>query len=172
MKFIQLRGKDSNKFVIVDDEDYEYLCKLKLYACTNGLIYINFRYGKKVLLHRYLMKPNNSDIKIDHIDRNRLNNQKSNLRMCSNQENCRNQHKRKGNYSSKFKNVIWEKRSKKWRAYIVVDNKQKHIGLFNNEIEAAEHADFYAIKLFGEFACLNFPNKNYDNFQDKIKRRK
>jgi hypothetical protein len=39
------------------------------------------------------------------------------------------------------------------------------LGYFNNEVDAAEAYDFAAIELFGEYAYLNFPDKNYNNFK-------
>lgn len=173
VKKIELQGRNGKgKFVLVDDEDYDNLIKYKWYTQKSGIIYGYFGFNKKISIHRFIMKPNSKSVQIDHIDQNRLNNQKSNLRFCTNQQNACNQRKRPSLIcSSKYKNVSYSKRDIKWRAYIVQNNKQTHVGYFENEIDAAEHADYYAIKLFGEFACLNFPDKNYSNFMDKIKRR-
>jgi len=91
--------------------------------------------------------------KTDHQDGNGLNNQRYNIRECTNSQNAMNsQIIRK--HSSQFKGVSWFKRDKKWRSYI--DYPQKHIGYFNSEIEAAKAYDMRAKELFGEFAYLNF----------------
>ena len=51
---------------------------------------------------------------IDHIDHNPLNNQKSNLRICSRAQNCMNQLPQKIQKSSKYKGVCWDKQMNKW----------------------------------------------------------
>lgn len=49
------------------------------------------------------------------------------------------------------------KRGSKWYAYITFEGKRTHIGAFATAEEAAKAYDAEAIKLFGEFAQLNFP---------------
>ena len=76
----------------------------------------------------------------DHIDGNPLNNQRDNLRICSSRENNQN-HRHKSatrNYSSKYPGVYWHKRAEKWMAYIKINKKRKHLGLFLIEEEAAK----------------------------------
>jgi hypothetical protein len=94
---------------------------------------------------------------VDHIDNNPLNNQKSNLRICSLKDNSKNSTKR-NNTSSKYKGVYFENYTKKYKANIKVDYKTINLGRFLNEIDAAKAYDKAAIKYFGEFANLNFKN--------------
>lgn len=68
---------------------------------------------------------------IDHINRIRSDNRICNLRLVTNSENMQNISKRSDNTSG-HKNVHWHKASKKWQAYIMVNQKQIHIGLFSN----------------------------------------
>lgn len=66
-------------------------------------------------------------------------------------------------------NGITKKSDFKWRARINIKNKRLHIGYFDTEIEAAQHYDFHAIKLYGNNKyVLNFPNFNYNNFIPKV----
>lgn len=97
--------------------------------------------------------PNKKEI--DHINHNRLDNRKENLRECSSEENGRNKSKRSGTYS-KFLGVT--KSRKKWMAQIEKDGKSTYLGVFDSEYEAAKVYDKKAIEIFGEFASLNFPN--------------
>lgn len=90
---------------------------------------------------------------IDHMDGNPLNNRWSNLRIADRVENGRNACRPSHNTSG-IKGVCWDRRRKKWRAYIVV--KKKHIGLgaFTFKHDAAAAYAHAATKLFGEFARI------------------
>lgn len=149
MKEISLtRGKVS----IVDDEDFEYLNQWK-WNYTGHYASRSVK-GKVILMHRQIMNfPNKKEI--DHINHNRLDNRKENLRECSSEENGRNKSKRSGTYS-KFLGVT--KSRKKWMAQIEKDGKSTYLGVFDSEYEAAKVYDKKAIEIFGEFASLNFPN--------------
>ena len=94
---------------------------------------------------------------IDHIDWNGLNNQSSNLRLCSTSQNGANKRKNEGKYSSQFKGVTWFKLANKWKADIQCNKKVFTLVLFISEEEAARAYDKRAQELFGEFAHLNFP---------------
>jgi len=93
---------------------------------------------------------------VDHIDGDPLNNRKSNLRICTHQQNLRNRKKFKGSLS-KYKGVgrFTYSRKNPWKA---VFNK-KYIGCFPTEEAAARAWDEAAFKEFGEFARLNFPRE-------------
>lgn len=147
------------KFALVDDEDYEWAAKLTwCYDCG----YASFRVHKKrngkwsgrnIRMHNLIMNTPN-DMHTDHIDGNRLNNQRSNLRVCTHAENQRNKQK-KANTSSKFKGVCWNKRKSLYVAYIGINKEHIHLGYFDCQIEAAKAYNLAAIKHHGEFACLN-----------------
>jgi HNH endonuclease/AP2 domain len=96
------------------------------------------------------------DEEIDHKDRNRLNNQRDNLRSATRQEQVQNTTKRK-NTASKYKGVSWWKN--KWKARIVINGKSIHLGYFDNEEDAARAYDRAAKRAFGEFMVLNFPEE-------------
>ena len=100
---------------------------------------------------------------IDHIDRNPLNNKFSNLRLATIAQQNMNQSKFKTKdgvpCSSIYKGVSWNKGKQKWRARIVFDKKEIHLGYFIDEKEAALAYDEAATKFFGEFAVLNFEGK-------------
>lgn len=155
-KQIQL---SKGKYTIVDDEDFEYLNQWKW--CVNSAGYavrtVNFKTssGKKttttIRMHRVILKPL-PGMQVDHIDNDKLNNQKSNLRECTNEENGRNKGLPNTN-SSGFKGV--EKRNRRWRAAIKVSQRKIHLGFFSCPIEAARAYNAAALKYHGEFAKLN-----------------
>ncbi len=166
MKEIKLgRGTD---VALVDDEDFEYLSKLKWFSVEKGNTkyvirrqYIEERNEKgrkktvKVSIHRLILGIDDKNQFIDHVDGNGLNNQRSNLRLASAHENNRNTRKMK-NCSSKYKGVSWLPKFEKWKVDIYINGKNKGLGLFKNEEEAARAYDRMAKIHFGEFAWLNF----------------
>ena len=156
-----------NKKTQVDDDDYEELIKVNWFAYRiagtshTGKVYL-YGYkagrkvqGKKYWIHNIIMKPSEGLV-VDHIDGDPLNNQKSNLRVCTKKENSFNRGKRCSGKTSKFLGVSRDK--KKFVAKIKLDGKTRHIGSFSSEIDAAKVYDEMAKKLFGKFARLNFPD--------------
>jgi hypothetical protein len=142
-------------YYIIDKFDLE---RSQCYAWSyaNGYIYN----GKhRMLLHRFLMyvldKP---EVKIDHINGNKLDNRKSNLRICTSQQNNMNQKKSKSNTTG-FKGVSLDKKSGKYQTQIQKDRNLMHLGRFSSAEEAARCYDKYAKLHFGEFARLNFPDE-------------
>lgn len=102
---------------------------------------------------------------VDHIDRDRLNNVRSNLRIADPRHQSMNKSKSKTYRgkptSSIYKGVSFCRRTGKWQSSIQVDHESFHLGTFDNEIEAAEIYDIYALRLFGEYAHVNFPEADY-----------
>jgi len=165
MKEIQLSQhrvcENRGKYVaLVDDEDFEYLNQFKWCAMKGRSSFYAVRkigiIGKKHNQSMHVEILNGKGI--DHIDHNGLNNQKSNLRLCSQSENCMNTKKRE-NTSSIYKGVSFHNCTKKWLAQISINGRHIHIGLFVSEIEAAKAYNKKAIELFCEFANLNIIDK-------------
>jgi len=149
------------KYAIVDAADYEWLSKHKWFANGNeetGFYAARWLPNHKMLLmHRAIMDPPEGMI-VDHIDRNRLNDCRANLRNCTWKENMRNTPSSR-NATSRFKGVHFVKKIGKWVATIRCDGKTTYLGAFDDEIEAARAYDRKARELFGEFAYLNFPDE-------------
>jgi hypothetical protein len=95
-----------------------------------------------------------ADAQIDHIDGNKLNNQRVNLRFCTRTQNACNGKSRK-NSSSKYKGVNFDKQTGRWLARIQMNKKQKNLGRFDNEVDAAIAYNKMATELHGVFARLN-----------------
>ena len=146
------------RFAIVDAADYERLAKYKWCAYRNNNSFYACRgfHFKKVCMHRQILHAP-SGMLVDHIDRNGLNNRKSNLRVCTAAQNCCNRGPNR-NGSSKYKGVYWHKRNKKWLVGISAPQKRLFLGSFVDQLEAAIAYDRKAEVLFGEFAYLNFPD--------------
>ena len=148
------------KVTIVDNEDYDYLMQWKWqfhngYARrTQHICMIGTkRIKKQIALHRIVL--NNPDgLQVDHINGNRLDNRKENLRVCTCAENVRNR-STPSNNTSGFKGVFWDKRMKKWQAQISADSKTIRLGYFTSTIEAAKAYNIAATELHGQFAKIN-----------------
>lgn len=154
MKRISHKGK---RFLI-DDEDLPLLdeCTSIVYNFRNDHYYVMVTHQKKITyLHRLIMGLKKGDPRVvDHIDKNTLNNQKSNLRICTRAENSQNRKTSKNKKLSKYKGV--RKASENaWRSSIRVKGKLHNIGTFKTEKEAAKKYNEHAKLHFGEFAQLN-----------------
>lgn len=164
-----------NQVALVDDEDYEFLNQWKWQAwvtesgnwyASRGQIkgeYTRYINRKTIKMHRLIMNAPDG-VEVDHWDNNSLNNQKSNLRLSTKNQNQHNQRIRSSlNKASQFKGVNLLKCKKKnkiyeyWVSYLRLNNKPIYLGSFKSEIEAAKAYDSKATELFGEFAKLNFP---------------
>ena len=137
----------------IDAEDVKKIKKHK-WRVSDGYAAANIK-GKNVQIQHIIMGVKaNWENQIDHKDRDRLNNRKSNFRFCTNAENTRNRKKPITNTSG-FKGVSWVKRDKKWRAAITINKKWIHLGVFKDKAEAAKAYNKAALKHHGEFAHLN-----------------
>lgn len=170
MKTILINSKNhGQKECLVDDEDFEFLNQWRwkllvsynsTYAVRNVSKYLgggrkNKKYEYKcILMHRLIMKANDDRI-VDHKDHNGLNNQKSNLRLCTKADNNRNVGKHADAKYSKYKGVSFDKNRGKWISAVKFQRKTINLGRFDSEDAAAKAYNYKADELFGEFANLN-----------------
>ncbi|MGL5936547.1 MAG: HNH endonuclease [Cetobacterium sp.] len=92
---------------------------------------------------------------VDHIDGNKLNNTRENLRIVTHTQNSMNR-KSAGGSSSQYIGVYLSKSNNKWAAQINIKGKKTHLGSFTCEIEAAKARDISTKEHFGEYGRLNF----------------
>jgi len=150
---------NSDLVAIVDDEDAKLVLEYKwsarvLHHTTYAFTNIVLPTSKRTILfmHNLIM----GYIGVDHIDRNGLNNRKSNMRSATKAQNNMNRGVH-GDNTSGFKGVAFSKRDKKWRARIQLKYRTIYLGVFTSKEGAALAYDKAAKELFGEFAVLNFP---------------
>ena len=86
-----------------------------------------------IQMHREILNPP-PNMKVDHIDGNGLNNQKSNLRIVTNRQNQQNRHHKR---TSKYPGVSWAGNIGKWRTQIQLNGKRYYLGSFDLEVDAA-----------------------------------
>ena len=127
---------------IIDLEDWEFIRKYCWYEGNN--IYPmtrDHRINKQVMLHRLVIfktienSIENRNIILDHIDRNRLNCSKSNLRMCSTSDNAKNI-SIPSNNTSGIIGVSWSKQWNKWRAFVCIEGKYISLGYYKDKNDA------------------------------------
>lgn len=146
-----------NKFALVDDDDHETLSKHKWHFADCGNTGYAKRYNptrKPTLLRMHnVILPLLEGYMCDHINGNGLDNRKSNLRLVTKSQNMMNRGLQKNSISG-YVGVSKHKQGK-WRAYIKVNRKQIHIGMFTDKKEAAKAYNEAAKHYHGEFAKLN-----------------
>jgi hypothetical protein len=140
-------------YTYVDAADYEWLNQWTWHL-QNG--YAVRRENNKVIsMHRQIMQAPKG-MEVDHQNRNKLDNTRENLRVCTRAENAQNRHKPR-NTSSRFWGVSYIKDRAKYRAFVCYQGEVVFCGCFTDELEAARARDHKAVQVLGERARLNFP---------------
>lgn len=140
MKTIELKN---GKSILIDDEDYKVVKDFKWYFATGGYARAYAGNYKHIYIHNLIMGKKG----IDHINGNKLDNRRSNLRVATRSQNAANS---KAQVGKAYKGITWHKCGR-WQVVV----KKKYIGLFVNPLEAAIAYDNAAVTIFGEFARTN-----------------
>lgn len=133
-----------------DAEDYSKIRDTTWYRCNkcgNGINYIGDRFG--VCIHRHILDVPKG-FEVDHINLDPLDNRKSNLRICTHQQNQCNQPLQKNN-SSGVSGVSYYSARNKYRARIKWFQRELHLGYYESFIEAVQARNEGMRLLFGEF---------------------
>jgi hypothetical protein len=145
------------KYALVDNENFDLVSQWKWYysvtrkGCqgyavrkpTSGIIY----------MHRFIVRAKCGE-EVDHINRNKLDNRKSNLRIVDGIQNHWNVNLRKDNTSG-YKGVSFDRSRNRFYAYIGLNGKMKNLGRFSTPQQAALTYNNAAKSYFGSFARLN-----------------
>jgi len=127
-------------------------------------------------MHRFLMRAPKNKM-VDHVNGDKLDNRRENLRLATNSENQANRRAVRG--KSNFKGVTWQKRTYDegrgyWKAQIVVQGKLHYLGKYCTDLEAAAAYNDAAVRFFGEFAHLNdlaqAPSTLTSSVREQVKR--
>lgn len=143
---------------LVDDYDYPRLVNRPWRRNSKGYAMYSQTlngYRREVYMHRLIMLPPHTSV-VDHIDGNRLNNCRANLRLCTPQQNLR-YRRRFANNQSGYKGVT--PHHQRWVARIWIDKQRIHLGTYATAEQAALAYDCAARLLFAQFALLNFPDQ-------------
>lgn len=120
------------RYVVIDKDDYESVKDIKWFF--DGRYAAN-KIGKKIYLHRILMKSPKGEV-VDHINGDKLDCRKSNLRICTQQRNTFNRTSLNKNNTSGHIGITWSRDKNKWLTRIMLSNKSKFLGYFE-ELEDA-----------------------------------
>ena len=135
-----------NEVIFIDKDDFEKCKKISWNIDSKGYANGGNKNVGKVRLHRYIMNPP-KNMQVDHINRNKLDNRKSNLRIVTNQENHFNRPLNKNNKSG-IKGVYYNKVSNKWCCQITLNGKCVHSELFDIKEEAIAKRKLLENKFF------------------------
>lgn len=127
------------------------------YPATYGTYDSTIKFPRPVSLHQLLYPSIKRGYVVDHINRNKLDNRRNNLRVCTQSQNSYNKSKPK-NSKNKYKGIrkINKKYNHSYTASITKNGKKYEIKNINSEYEAANIYDMMAEELFGEYAGKNF----------------
>ena len=138
-----------DKVAIIDDEDYKRVSQYKWSYHNQGYAQTN---GGWTLMHRFILNARDGQ-QVDHINGDRLDNRRENLRFVTNSQQHINRSKPAFvNRTSNYKGVSLRSNGR-WQVML----QRRYVGTFLTEEEAARAYDKRAKELFGEFARLNFP---------------
>lgn len=152
---VPLWGRTEIKgYALVDAADYERVMARRWTQRTDG--YVKESSPSCAKLHRFIL--GEPDQQVDHIDGNRANCCRSNLRLATPAQNASNRGPSRNNKSG-YKGVCqWTRRPGKWMAQVGFQGSRVYLGEFDTPEEAARAHDAKARELHGEFARLNFPD--------------
>lgn len=154
MKEIPLLGKGGN--TLVDDDFEDNLPVNGWHQSRTGYVQRGFWIkaagrGTTRMMHRLIMNAP-TGMEVDHIDGDKLNNQRSNLRLCTHRENQRNRKKANKNSSSGAKGVYLDRRTGEYYAQVSVNGKSYNVGRGFKTIKAAAICrDASARSMHGDF---------------------
>lgn len=144
---------------IIDSEDVERIKGFCWWVSNTGYLMGDVHKPKKhISIHRLIMNIlDRPDIIIDHKNGNKLDNRKSNLRICTRTENSYNKAMQPYNTSG-ITGVTWDKARRKWAAAICYEGKRIHLGRYSNKDDAIKARREAEDKYFGEFSYHNSRN--------------
>jgi HNH endonuclease len=147
---------NENNYILYSPEDHNLISNLNISMKKDGYLKTTIE-GKCYRIHRLIMNPEKGEI-VDHINGNRLDNTRKNLRITNSQENSENTKKRVGT-TSLYKGVSFIKKEGIYSSKITFKKRNIYIGRYLTDIEAAEAYDLYIIHHSPSLFKLNFPEK-------------
>jgi hypothetical protein len=141
---IPLHGRSGIRgYALIDEEDRALVESYRWMLGSGG--YARIVQRELVLMHRLILGlPPGRALQADHINHDKLDNRRRNLRVVTQQGNMQNRgtdHAAR----SEFVGVSWETRKQRWRARVVIGGQRPHLGYFATELDAAVAAERYRL---------------------------
>lgn len=150
-KTVILLFKDNK--ILIDKNDYEKISKHSWCISKTGYAVSNIDH-KVTKMHRYILGLSNPKIIVDHINHNKLDNRRKNLRLCSDFENSRNTTVSKNNKLGHL--GISLTKTGKYRARLMLNRKEIWLGSYHKIEDAIKAREEGEKKYFGKYApCLS-----------------
>lgn len=143
MKIVKI---SQNKEAIVDEGDLKRVIKNKWSYHHTGYV---VRGKPQISLHRFIMGAKKGE-EVDHINGNRLDNRRSNLRFCTRSQNIQNTSSRRGI----LKGLEWRESRKAWAVRVMSNGKRNYVGYFKSKADAIRARNLALVGLHGEFAKI------------------
>ncbi|MDR2176901.1 MAG: HNH endonuclease [Treponema sp.] len=152
---INIKGQN----ILIDDDMYDYIISKKWHFTKDGYIYRHEK-EKSVYLHKIIMNcPEH--LTVDHINHNKNDLRRENLRICTIHENQMNKNLQCNNTTG-YKGVTFNKRANRYIAKITVNRKVIYIGIYLTGTEAADAYNKKGKELFGEYFKESVYHKELD----------
>lgn len=138
---------------VIDKEDFNIVSQYNWYITPEGYLKAGASIGTLRFMHRLLLNAQKGQY-VDHINHNKLDNRKCNLRICTASQN---------GVNSKHTGICFDKRYNKWFVSIPVNGKNKFYGYYDNRDDAISVRKKLEELYFGEFSYDNsqkIANKN------------
>lgn len=147
--------------MLIDQSDYPLVSGYRWWVDKSSGYFVTSIDGRLVSLHRLLM-PYQEGLVCDHINRDKHDNRRANLRYATPKQNSRNRSIARNNTTG-FIGVCWHIRKQKYVAAVTVNNRTVNLGQFDSAEEAARVRDRAARFYFGRYASLNFRGETVEN---------
>lgn len=151
-KIIRLRNRG---YSLIDESDYGPVGELKWFQTVRGYTMSTKTFKqppKRLSIHR-LVLPTKPGFEVDHINRNPLDNRRSNLRQCTHAQNLTNIVKPRKRMA--YRGVYKRSKGARYEVLFKVNGKPKCFGHYDTELEAAKAYNVFIKQYQGEFAILN-----------------
>ncbi len=158
-----LKYGNTTKECLVSEQDYYDLKQYSWYVASDGYVHGTVN-CIPVKMHRFIMKPETKNDKVDHINHDKTDNRRSNLRICDDVLNAHNR-------SSDGYRGIYLIDSNKYAASISKNGITYYLGSYELEIDAVRAYDRKATELYGNNANLNLPHEDNRSFEYIIKKK-
>jgi len=118
------------KFALIDKDDFDFISRFKWHIHSKGYAVKAGINHSKCFMHKLIMNTPDGMV-CDHINRDRLDNRKSNLRNCTKSEDLKNRTPKHG-----MAGITYRKDRKVWQSQICIDGKTKYLGTFRDKLSA------------------------------------